>query len=342
MPQLEWGSHIVHFFNAGNELRDLLVPYFKAGLEHEERCLWVTGRQFTAEQARSALRAAVPDVDRRESQGQIEITDAERWYAAGQKLVPGDLVRGLLRREQDARLDGYEGLRTHGNCAWVAHDQLHDFLQYEGLVQKDIRQRRMLCMCSYCMDQVQDGAPQEIMERHDLALPAAWSGHRVESARANDRVRREHTSELAITQSPMQLLHRAGQCADEIFQRGVPEDVTPRQLAVLLAVAASEGSNQVILTEVTRIDRSTLADIVRRLVKRKLLQRRRTRGDTRAYSVRLTNEGRQVLQTVAPFGESVDRRILAALPENSRQQFIALLQTLVKSPLLRTVPNRRR
>ena len=76
----------------GDELRDVLVPYFKAGLENNERCLWVTGEAFNAEQARSALRAAVPDLDKRERDKQIEIANGDEWYAAGEKLRPHDLV----------------------------------------------------------------------------------------------------------------------------------------------------------------------------------------------------------------------------------------------------------
>lgn len=174
VPQVHWGSHLAHFFGSGNELRDVLVPYFKAGLENSERCLWVTGRAFNADQARSALRAAVPDLDRRERDKQIEIANGDEWYAASEKLQPHDLVRGLLQREQDALALGYAGLRTNGNCAWVSQDQWADFLDYETLVQKSSRGRRMICMCSYCMDQFQDGSYLEVMERHDLTVPSAF------------------------------------------------------------------------------------------------------------------------------------------------------------------------
>jgi two-component sensor histidine kinase len=173
VPHLQWGSHLAHFFGSGNELRDVLVPYFKAGLENNEQCLWVTGRAFDAEQARSALRAAVPDLDKRERDKQIEIADGHEWYATGEKLRPHDLLAGLLRREQDALGLGYAGLRTNGNCAWVLQDQWADFLDYETLVQKAVRGRRMICLCSYCMDQVRDGSHLEVMERHDLTVPSA-------------------------------------------------------------------------------------------------------------------------------------------------------------------------
>jgi two-component sensor histidine kinase/PAS domain-containing protein len=173
VPHLQWGSHLAHFFGSGNELRDVLVPYFMAGLKNNERCLWVTGQAFNAEQARSALRAAVPDLDKRERDKQIEIANGDQWYATGEKLRPGDLVGGLLQREQDALGLGYAGLRTNGNCAWVSQDQWADFLEYEWLVQKAVRGRRVICMCSYCMDQLRDGSHLEVMERHDLAVPSA-------------------------------------------------------------------------------------------------------------------------------------------------------------------------
>src|SRR5690242_15815544 len=128
VPHLQWGSHLAHFYSCGDQLRDVLVPYFKAGLENNERCLWVTGPAFNAEEARSALRAAVPDLDSRERNKQIDIANGEEWYGAHGKLRPAELVSGLVQQEQDALTRGYGGLRTNGNCAWVSPDQWADFL----------------------------------------------------------------------------------------------------------------------------------------------------------------------------------------------------------------------
>jgi two-component sensor histidine kinase/PAS domain-containing protein len=214
VPHLRWGSHLAHFFGSGDELRDVLVPYFKAGLENNERCLWVTGQAFNAEQARSALRAAVPDLDQRERGKQIEIANGEEWYAKGEALRPHELVNGLITLEQDALGLGYAGLRTNGNCAWVSQDQWADFQDYEKLVQETVRGRRMICMCSYCADQV-DGAHLEIMGNHDLTLPGTGSGSRrsrsvVTDAFATDGLglvetleRQKRTFDLAMTASRM-------------------------------------------------------------------------------------------------------------------------------------------
>ena len=97
--------------------------------------------------------------------------------------------------------------------------------------------------------------------------------------------------------SALHLLHRAGQCADELFASQVQEsELTPRQFVVLMAVPDSEEPSQTTLVQKTGIDRSTLADIVRRLVERGLLARKRTRKDARMYAVRLTSKGETALK----------------------------------------------
>src|SRR5438132_9925456 len=130
--------------------------------------------------------------------------------------------------------------------------------------------------------------------------------------------------------SPMHLLHRAGQCADSLFETGAKDSgLTARQLAVLITVAGTKGLSQTGLVERTGIDRSTLSDITRRLQKRRLLQRRRTKEDARAYAVALTDKGRQTLRVIEPIARQVDERLLAALTIKQRGQLIDALKSIV-------------
>ena len=127
---------------------------------------------------------------------------------------------------------------------------------------------------------------------------------------------------MQLEQSPIHLLHRAGQCAGDVFQSEMrTEDLTPRQYAVLVAVAENEGLSQTNLVDMTGIDRSTLADIIRRMLKKGLVQRRRTKEDARAYAVKLTEEGRRILRSAEPMARRVDDRILQALPAAQRDRF---------------------
>ncbi len=135
-----------------------------------------------------------------------------------------------------------------------------------------------------------------------------------------------------LERSPIHLLHRAGQCASDIFQdeMGIG-DLTPRQYAILVTVSQNEGVSQTHLVEKTGVDRSTLADIVRRMLKKGLLQRRRTKEDARAYSVKLTEEGWRVLKAADPLAKRVDDKILAVLPGQQRERFLQDLNLIVQA-----------
>lgn len=141
----------------------------------------------------------------------------------------------------------------------------------------------------------------------------------------------------SLERSPLHLLHRADQCATDLFLAMLQEDgLTPRQFAVLSTIARFEGLSQTHLVERTGIDRSTVADITQRLLKRGLIQRRRTREDARAYAVTLTELGWDRLRAAAPDVKRVDETILAALSDNHRDRFVDDLIAIVDA--LRTKP----
>ncbi len=138
--------------------------------------------------------------------------------------------------------------------------------------------------------------------------------------------------------SALHLLHRAGQCAEVLFtSEAAKADMTPRQYAVLVCVSHNPDISQTGLVEQTGVDRSTLADVVRRLVKKGLLQRKRTRSDARMYAVRLTAKGAGLLNSVKPLASKVDQRILAVLRSDQRGFFIGALGEIVRA-MSRSVP----
>lgn len=134
----------------------------------------------------------------------------------------------------------------------------------------------------------------------------------------------------SLERSPLHLLHRADQCATDIFLDIVKENgLTPRQFAVLSTIAKYEGLSQTHLVERTGIDRSTIADVTQRLLKRGLVQRSRTREDARAYAVTLTEFGLETLKAAEPHMKRVDETILAALAANRRDGFVDDLIAIV-------------
>ena len=107
-------------------------------------------------------------------------------------------------------------------------------------------------------------------------------------------------------------------------------DLTPRQFSVLAVLAKHENVSQTALVDATGIDRSTLAEIVKRLVNRGLLARRRSKLDARAYSVRLTAEGQVVLKKATPIASRVEATLLLALPVSYRSAVLQGLAAIAK------------
>ncbi|ESQ81075.1 MarR family winged helix-turn-helix transcriptional regulator [Asticcacaulis sp. YBE204] len=135
-------------------------------------------------------------------------------------------------------------------------------------------------------------------------------------------------SEL-LENSPSHLLHRVLQIALDIYTEETGDNaLTQRQYALLLAVDSAEGLTQTDLVKATGIDRSTLADMVARLITKGWLERERSAADARANLVRLSTEGRMVLRDIQPKVEAADERILSLLSPPKRDSFIKLLRKI--------------
>lgn len=126
--------------------------------------------------------------------------------------------------------------------------------------------------------------------------------------------------------SPGHLLRRAQQFSADVYQDAVGADgLTPRQFAVLYTVEAREGLSQTDLVRETGIDRSTLADMIGRMLKKDLLARKRTDGDQRANAVKITAAGRKALKAALPAVAKAEARLLDVIPASKRAEFIKTL-----------------
>lgn len=132
-----------------------------------------------------------------------------------------------------------------------------------------------------------------------------------------------------LRDEPGHLLRLCQQRAVELFVREVGEDgPTPRQFAVLVSVMAKPGLSQTELVRATGIDRSTLTEIIRRLVRRGLVTRRRTAADQRANALQLTEAGVAAVDRATPAVLRAQERIMAPVPPERRAEAMALLALL--------------
>src|SRR5580704_1709332 len=81
-----WGTHFFLFHETADDLLDTVVPYFKAGLEGGEFCMWVISEPLTEQDVRDALSQAVPDLEKHFREESIQILQGREWYMTGEDL----------------------------------------------------------------------------------------------------------------------------------------------------------------------------------------------------------------------------------------------------------------
>jgi len=170
IADIAWGTHLCMFFQTTEDLLETLTPYFKAGLEDNESCIWVVSGRLTKERAITALRQAMPDLDRYLAKGSLEIIADREWYLQGGRLDLRRVIRGWLQRLKQAEARGYAGLRVSGTFAWRTKTELKNFLEYEAAVNDAIRNRRMIALCGYELASSGAGNLLEVARSHHFAL----------------------------------------------------------------------------------------------------------------------------------------------------------------------------
>jgi signal transduction histidine kinase len=167
---IPWGSHFCNFYETAEDLADSLVPFFKAGLEHNEQCLWVTSQPFGVEDAKAALRTAVPGLERFVQEGRIDIIDFREWYLRNSSTKAEDVLDGWIARKDAALALGRSGLRLTGNTFWLEAKDWRDFADYEERVNHAFHQHQIVALCSYCLQRCQSAGILDVVRNHQFAV----------------------------------------------------------------------------------------------------------------------------------------------------------------------------
>jgi transcriptional regulator with PAS, ATPase and Fis domain len=165
-----WGTHFFLFYEAKEDLLETLVPYFRAGLEDGEFCIWVVPEPLTEEEALHALRQAIPGLDRYRAELNMELVQGHQWY-----LNDNQLDVAMVARKWDQKLDfalshGYSGLRLAGSTAWLAKKDWKEFCDYEKEVNDHITDSAMTALCTYPLHGSAAAEILDVTRTHQFAI----------------------------------------------------------------------------------------------------------------------------------------------------------------------------
>jgi DNA-binding MarR family transcriptional regulator len=135
-----------------------------------------------------------------------------------------------------------------------------------------------------------------------------------------------------LLSAPGHLLRRNNQRSLDIFTRTVGDDVTRQQIGTLLALHRKPGASQRDLVDATGIDKSTLKEMLGRMVQRGWVKRDRDPKDSRAWTMQLTQSGLDLLLDRIAKVEAAQAEILEPLPEKDQKIFMDYLRKIVGLP----------
>jgi len=170
LGEMPWGTHVCLFYRTKEDLIEILVSYFKAGLENNEFCMWVTSEPLSKREAEKVLRKAVPDFDEYLKRGQIEIVPHAEWYLKEGTFDLQRVLKAWIDKLNQALTKGYAGIRVTGNTAWLEKRVRRDFIDYESKVNDTIGRYRMIAICSYCIDKCETSDIVDVANNHQFAL----------------------------------------------------------------------------------------------------------------------------------------------------------------------------
>ncbi len=128
---------------------------------------------------------------------------------------------------------------------------------------------------------------------------------------------------------PGHLARRLQQTAYQLWHVQVSSEITPPQFTVLTCLAARPDIDQKTLGDLASLDRSTVADVVARLVARGLIRRLRDPRDARRNLLRLSPRGERSREDLDPHVRAMDRALLGPLTVAEQGEFMRLLGKLV-------------
>ncbi|GGZ22515.1 MarR family transcriptional regulator [Streptomyces nitrosporeus] len=128
-----------------------------------------------------------------------------------------------------------------------------------------------------------------------------------------------------LSTHPGHLARRLQQAHHLLWNSMVSEEITSPQFAVLNALTAEPGLDQRTVGERVGLDRSTIAEVVTRLLRRELLDKARDPDDGRRWLLRLTDEGERAHRRLALRTTRMNQVFLGPLSDSEQRVLFDLL-----------------
>ena len=149
LENLSFGTHFCYLYNNKSDLLDVLVPFFKLGLENNESCIWVISEDLSKKEVTESLRKEVKNLDSYLSKNQLKLFEYDEWYKNSGFFNASEVIKGWLKHLNKALKEGFKGLRITGDVKLLDMKELESFVEYEIQLNSVLETEKIVCNCTY-------------------------------------------------------------------------------------------------------------------------------------------------------------------------------------------------
>ncbi len=165
-----WGTHFCQFYQTKEDLIEILIPYFRAGLENNELCIWITTGSLNVEEAKRALRMAIFNFDAYLRKAQIEIISYADLGLKNEVFNSQKILDYWTGKLSQALTSGYEGLRLSEDTFWLRKNIWKDFVDYEKEMIQVTGSYQIIALCTYSLNENNPTKILDIAANHQFTL----------------------------------------------------------------------------------------------------------------------------------------------------------------------------
>ena len=170
LHNLSPGKHLYQFYKNSEDFLQVMIPFFQAGLEKGDACLWLVSETIGFQRAYEAVQSKIRRFKDATSSGQFEILPGEPWYLNNGKFDEEQAVFNARNYFEKIKQAGFECLRGAGDAACIPKSEWGKVDLHERKMDSWVKSQPIIALCAYPLLKCTPSQAKNVLESHEDVL----------------------------------------------------------------------------------------------------------------------------------------------------------------------------